>query len=314
MAQATGTIPQRRLDALAGRWRWSASRRREAITAYLFLVPFLVFFAIFIVRSVVYGINVSFYDWKVLAPDHKWLGLKNYETLLKDPVWWTSIRNTAIFALLTVIGTTILALAAALAVNAPIRGRDFFRVVFYAPGVLSVGVVGILWQWMMDTNFGVINYGLNLLGLPKIPWLSDANVVLPSLSLVTIWWGFGFPMLIFLAGLQGIPEPLYEAAKIDGANSRQLFFRITLPLLRPTILFVTVTQFIAHLQVFGQPYIITGGGPGYASYSVIIYLYQQAVRYLQAGYASAIAIGLAVIMIGLTLLQFAFLGRRPEGE
>src|SRR5262249_4985494 len=141
----------------------------------------------------------------------------------------------------------------------------------------------------------------------------NAAIVIPSLSLVTVWWGFGFPMLVFLAGLQGIPEQLYEAARIDGANSRQIFLRITLPLLRPTILFVTVTQFIAHLQVFGQPYIITnGGGPGYASYTVIIYLYQQAVRYLHAGYASAIAIGLASVMIVLTLLQFVFLGRRAE--
>jgi multiple sugar transport system permease protein len=316
MAQATGTIPQKRVDVLAGRWRWSTSKRREAIIAYLFLAPFLIFFLIFVVRSVISGINVSLYDWNVLAPTHKWLGLKNYESLLKDQVWWTSIRNTMVFAFLTVIGTTIVALAAALAVNQPIRGRDFFRIVFYAPGVLSVGVVGIIWRWMMDTQFGVINYGLALLGLPKIGWLSDATLVLPSLSLVTIWWGFGFPMLIFLAGLQGIPEHLYEAAKIDGANSRQIFFGITLPLLRPTILFVTVTQFIAHLQVFGQPYIIPGsiGGPGYASYTVIIYLYQEAVRYLHAGYASAIAIGLAVVMIVLTLLQFAFLGRRADSD
>ena len=315
MAEVT-EVPARRQSAVRiRRRRWTASRRRDTLTAYLFLAPFLILFSIFIVRAVISGINVSFYDWNVLAPTHKWLGLKNYESLLNNALWWTAIRNTAIFATLTVIGTTIVSLAAALAVNQPIRGRDFFRVLFYAPGVLSVGVVGIIWAWMMDTNFGVINYGLSQIGLPKIPWLADANLVLGSLSLVTIWWGFGFPMLIFLAGLQGIPDYLYEAAKIDGANSRQLFFSITLPLLRPTILFVTVTQFIAHLQVFGQPYIMTGGGgPGYASYTVIIYLYQQAVRYLHAGYASAIAIGLATVMIILTLIQFFFLGRRADTD
>lgn len=314
MAQVPEVLPRQQANARINRRRWTASHRREAISAYLFLLPFLVFFGVFVIRSIVSAVNVSLYDWSVLAPTHKWLGLKNYETLLKDPIWWTAIQNTAVFAFLTVVGTTFASLAAALAVNQPIRGRDFFRVVFYAPGVLSVGVVGIIWRWMMDTDFGVINYVLSLVGLPKIEWLSNAGIVLPSLSLVTVWWGFGFPMLVFLAGLQGIPDQLYEAARIDGANARQIFLKITLPLLRPTILFVTVTQFIAHLQVFGQSYIITGGGPGYASYTVIIYLYQQAVRYLHAGYASAIAIGLASVMIVLTLLQFMFLGRQVESD
>lgn len=313
MSQTSAVLTQEKEKTQVRRPFMTGSRVREAISAYLFIAPFFLFFLVFTARAVISGINVSFYDWNVLAPTHKFLGLKNYETLLNDPLWWTSLRNTAIFAVLTVAGTTVVALAAALVVNQPIRGRDFFRVVFYAPGVLSVGVVGIIWQWMLDKDFGVVNYGLNLIGLPKVEWLSNANIVLPSLSLVTVWWGFGFPMLLFIAGLQGIPDSLYEAARIDGANSRQLFFRITLPLLRPTLLFVTVTQFIAQFQVFGQPYIITnGGGPGQASYTVIIYLYQQAVRYLHAGYGAAIAIGLAVVMITLTVLQFIFLGRRDE--
>ncbi len=314
MAQAIQTLPRERAAPRIKRERWTPSRRREAIAAYLFLAPFLFFFSIFVVRAVIQGVNVSFYDWNVLAKSHDWIGLKNYEALLADPLWWTSLRNTAIFAVLTVGGTTIVALAAALAVNQPIRARDFFRIVFYAPGVLSVGVVGIIWNWMLDREFGVVNYGLSLFGIGKVPWLSSADLVLPSLSLVTIWWGFGFPMLLFLAGMQAIPEQIYEAARIDGANSRRMFFSITLPLLRPTLLFVTVTQFIAQFQVFGQPLFITNGGPGQASYTVIIYLYQQAVRYLHAGYASAIAIGLAVIMITLTLLQFIFIGRRGESN
>lgn len=313
MSQPSAVLTQDRESSQVRRPFLSSSRSREAMIAYFFIAPFFLFFLVFTARAVVSGINVSFYDWNVLAPTHKWLGLQNYETLLKDPLWWTSLRNTVVFAVLTVTGTTIVALAAALVVNQPIRGRDFFRVVFYAPGVLSVGVVGIIWQWMLDKDFGIVNYGLNLIGLPKVEWLSNANIVLPSLSLVTVWWGFGFPMLLFIAGLQSIPDSLYEAARIDGANSRQLFFRITLPLLRPTLLFVTVTQFIAQFQVFGQPYIITnGGGPGQASYTVIIYLYQQAVRYLHAGYGAAIAIGLAAVMITLTVLQFIFLGRRDE--
>lgn len=293
-------------------WRWSAPRRREALIAYAFLIPFTVFFAVFILKGVIYGVQLSFYDWNILKPVHPYLGLKNFQELLNDQLWWTSLQNTFLFALMTVIGTTIVALATALAVNQRVRGRDFFRAVFYAPGLFSVGVVGIVWQWMLDTQFGVVNYGLKLLGLPTVSWLGDAHIVLFSLSLTTIWWGFGFPMLIFLAGLQNIPETLYEAARIDGANRRQVFRYITLPLLRPTVLFVTVTGFIAHFQVFGQPYIMTGGGPGQASYTVIIYLYNVAWRYLRAGYGSAIAVALALIMIGITLLQFLFFGRRAE--
>jgi multiple sugar transport system permease protein len=310
---STAAQIQETTSGISRRRGLSVLRLQEWGTAYLFLAPFLIFFIIFIARAVVTGVYISFFDWNVLSPKNSFVGLRNYQALVNDPLWWTSLRNTAIFAVLTTVGTTVVALAAALAVNNPIRGRDFFRVIFYAPGVLSVGVVGIIWQWLLDTQFGVINYGLHLLGLPKVPWLSSADLVLPSLSLVTIWWGFGFPMLVLLAGLQGIPEQLYEAARIDGANTPQIFRFITLPLLRPTILFVTVTQLIAQFQVFGQPYIITnGGGPGQASYTVIIYLYQQAVRYLHAGYASAIAIGLAIVMITLTLLQFVFLGRRES--
>lgn len=288
-------------------------RSREAIAGYLFILPFALFFAVFVMKGVFFAVQMSFYDWNVLAPVHNFVAFNNYLSLLNDPLWWVALRNTLSFAVLTVAGTTIIALIAALVVNQPIRGRSFFRAIFYAPGLLSVGVVGLIWVWLMDDQFGVINYGLKLLGLPAINWLGDAHVVLVSLSLTTIWWGFGFPMLIFMAGLQGVPDTLYEAARIDGASNWQIFWAITLPLLRPTILFVTVTQFIAQLQVFGQPYIMTNaGGPGEASYTVIIYLYQTAWRYLHAGYGSAIAVALAIIMIIITLLQFRFLGRREH--
>ena len=213
---------------------------------------------------------------------------------------------------MTVAGTTILSLFAAVAVNRPMRAGTFFRVLLYAPGLLSVGVVATTWSWLLNTQFGIINYGLSLIGISPLNWLGDGNLVLPALSLTTIWWGFGFPMLIFIAGLQGIPETLYEAARIDGANGRQLFRYITLPLLRPTILFVTVTGFIANFQVFGQPYIMTRGGPGFSSYSVIYYLYQEAWQAFRMGYGAAIAIALAAIIMIFTVTQFRLLGQRVE--
>ncbi len=287
-------------------------RTREAIAAYLFLAPFIIFFSIFVVRAVFSAVNLSFYDWQILRPARPYVGLDNYQELFSDYVWWIAVKNTIIFTLLTVTGTTILALGAALSVTQPIKGQGFFRVLLYMPTLLSVGVGGLTWVWLLSTQFGIINYGLSFLGIKPINWLGDESLVIPALSLATIWWGFGFPMLIFIAGLQGIPEQLYEAARIDGANGRQLFFYITLPLLRPTILFVTVTGVISHFQVFGQPFIMTSGGPGRGSYTVILYLYEIAWRAFRMGYGSAVAVTLAIIMALFTLVQFRLIGRRVE--
>lgn len=288
-------------------------RTREALVAYLFLAPFIIFFTVFVIRSIFTAVSMSFYNWEILRPTHPYVGLNNYAELFGDYVWWTAVKNTIVFTVLTVTGTTVVALFAAIAVTQPIKGAGFFRVLLYMPQLLSVGVVGLIWTWLLSSQFGVINYLLSFLGISRVNWLGDLSTVVPALSLTTIWWGFGFPMLIFIAGLQGIPEQLYEAAKIDGANGRQLFFYITLPLLRPTILFVTVTGVIAQFQVFGQPFIMTnGGGPGYGSYTVIIYLYQKAWVAFRMGYGAAVAVVLAGFMAIATVIQFKFLGQRVD--
>jgi multiple sugar transport system permease protein len=287
-------------------------KTREAIAAYIFLAPFLIFFSIFFVRAVILAVEYSFYDWRLLRPTRPYIGLENYIEHFEDEVWWTAVQHTFVFTNMTVIGTTIVALAAAIAVTQPVRGQGFFRVLLYMPSLFSVGAVGLIWVWLLSTQFGVINYGLSFLGIRPINWLGDPDLVLPALSLTTIWWSFGFPMLILIAGLQGIPEQLYEAARIDGANGRQLLFNITLPLLRPAILFVTVTGVIAHFQVYGQTYIMTSGGPGRASYSVVYYLYQMAWVAFRMGYGAAVAVAIAVIMALLTTLQFLFISRRVE--
>jgi multiple sugar transport system permease protein len=288
-------------------------KTREAIAAYIFLAPFLIFFSIFFVRAAISSVQISFLDWRLLRPTTPYVGFDNYADILSDPIWWASVRNTVYFAVMTVVGTTIVGLAAAVAVTRPIRGQGFFRVLLYIPQLMSVGAMGLIWTWLLSGQFGVINYILSFFGVHPINWLGDPNLVLPSLSLATIWWTFGFPMLIFIAGLQGIPEHLYEAARIDGANGWQIFTRITLPLLRPTILFVTVTGVIGHFQVFGQPYIMTGGGgPGRSSYTVIIYLYQQAWVAFRMGYGAAVAVTIAVIIAAITSVQFLLISRRVE--
>jgi multiple sugar transport system permease protein len=279
----------------------------------LFLFPFLAFFAIFVLRSIVYSGYMSLHDWKVLAPTQRFYELRNYQELLRDSLWWEALQNTFVFASLTVIGTTVLALGVALLLNRNIQGGSFFRAVFYMPSLLGVGVVSLVWTWLMNRDYGVLNFLLSNIGVQRIDWLGDPSLVLPSLSLVTIWWGFGFPMLIFLAGLRNIPEPLYEAAKIDGANGLNTFLYITLPLLRPTLLFVTVTGFISHFQVFGQPYFMTSsGGPGRASYTAILYLYEAAWEAFRMGYAAAVAFVIALILMSITLIQFLLIGRRVE--
>ena len=287
-------------------------KSREVAAAYLFLVPFLIFFGIFVARAVGYAVYMSFFDWPVLSPTKPFIGLDNYAELLRDNVWWLSLRNTVYFALLTVVGTSVVALFAAMAITRLRHAQGLFRVILYMPSLLSVGVVGLTWVWLLNTQFGIVNYGLSFFGIRPINWLGDGDLVIPALSLTSIWWGFGFPMLIFIAGLQGIPESLYEAARIDGARSRQIFRSITLPLLRPTILFVTVTGLIANFQVFGQPYIMTRGGPGRESYTAIFYLYEVAWEAFRMGYGSAVAIALALIVIAFTLVQFALIGRRVE--
>lgn len=304
------------MERLTGSGRFSlpvSLKTREAIAAYTFLAPFLIFFAIFFVRATIASVEMSFYDWRLLRPTRPYIGIQNYLELFDDPIWWSSVVHTLYFTAMTVVGTSVVGLAAALAVTRPIHGRGFFRVLLYIPQLMSVGAVGLIWNWLWSGQFGVINYLLSFFGVRPINWLGEPDLVLPVLSFTTIWWTFGFPMLIYIAGIQGIPEHLYEAARIDGASGWQSFRYITLPLLRPTILFVTVTGVIGHFQVFGQPYIITGGGgPGRSSWTVIIYLYQQAWVAFRMGFGAAVAVVIAIIMAIITTFQFKIISRPVE--
>jgi multiple sugar transport system permease protein len=309
-ASTTGTVTAKRITATTD-WSWKALRKQ--LPNYLFILPHFFFFAVFLLFPIFRGLQISMYDWKIMLKEQHFVGLANYQALMSDKVFWQSLRNTGYFVVLTVTINIVLGLLVASGLKHSFFGRDFLRVLFYAPGIMSVSVIGIVGLRIWDTQIGIVNYFVTtLMGGPRISWLGNPDIVIPSLVISTVWWTFGFPMLVFLAGLENIPETLYEAAKIDGANSWQSFRYITIPLIMPTMLFITVTQFIAHMQVFAQPYIISGGGPGNASRTAVMYLYETAWKYFRFGYASTIAVVLAAIMIVVTIILFAAMRGRAE--
>ncbi len=278
---------------------------REAIAGYFFILPTYIGFVIFILWPIIEASRISLMDFSILGQS-EYIGADNYVKLLTDSRLLTVYRNTAVFTFFAVFFNAALGLLLAVLLNQrmPTLVRNFYRSIFFFPVLVAHAFIAVIWQFLYQQDTGIINYYLSFLDVPPIPWLGNPTWAMVAVIIMDVWKNAGFGMLVFLAGLQNIPSQLYEAARIDGANERKVFFRITLPLLSPTIFFILVIFTIGAFQVFDSIIVLTGGGPGDSTRSIVIYIYEIAFKTFNMGYASAVSMTLFAIILLLTLAQF----------
>lgn len=276
----------------------------EERAAWLFLAPSLVLFAIFTAIPVISAFFISFTQWN-LFNEVTWVGLGNYLELAKDEIFAKVLGNTAYFVLASVPVQIVLALACALVLNRGIKGQTFFRVVYFLPVVTSTIAAALVWAWLFNSNFGLINAGLSLVGVTDLPkWMGSTRWAMPAIIIVSIWQNLGYAMVLFLAGLQNIGKDVHDAAALDGATGWDRFWHITLPLLSPTTFFVLVISIIGSFQVFELVLVMTKAGPANATNTLVYYIYQNGFQFYQMGYASAAAMVLFLIVLAFTLVQY----------
>jgi ABC-type sugar transport system permease subunit len=271
-----------------------------------FVAPFLIFYAIFLVWPVILGLIMSFYNW-TLAGKATFLGLGNYAELFKDADFWSSLLNTIYFTVLSTPVLIILALLLALLANRAIPARWLFRLTFFIPVTLPVTIAVIIWSWLYQPGFGLIDNALIALHLPQPDWLNDPKIAMISVVILTLWWTLGNNFLLYLAGLQQIPRELYEAAGIDGAGGWAKIIWITIPQLRRITTLILILQVIASLQLFPQAYLLTGGGPNFSTRTVIQYIYENGFSSFRMGFAAAGSYILFALILIVTIVQFTFL-------
>jgi multiple sugar transport system permease protein len=287
----------------------SGWRRWEGLA---FVGPFLIVYLAVLIYPLLLGIGISFQRADLFGA-RQFVGLDNYARILADPVFHQSLANTFVLALLIVPTLTVLALLLALALNHATRSAAIFRGIFFSSSVLSVTIVTLIWRFILTPDAGLLAELTTALGGNPLPFLSDADLVIPSLAITTIWWSLGFPIMLFLAGLQQIPGDMYEAAALDRASRWTTFWRITLPSIRRTLILVVMLQTAAQLQLFGQAQLLTSGGPSGASRTIVLYIFEVAFGRWELGYAVAIAEILFMLILCVTLLQYWLTtSRQPE--
>lgn len=311
MASQTLNMPQS--SGRAGE-RGLLHQMRRNIWAYVFVSPFFILFAIFGLFPYLYAFFLSFVSWDGLSP-MKWVGLANYQQLMIDDLWWRALYNS-IWLLIVTSLNLVLALVLAFILNSGlVRLREVFRTAYFTPIIASSVAISLIFFTLFGLNYGMLNYVLTSVGLPRVDWLGDPTWVKPSIALVVIWRYFGFNTVIYLAGLQSIPPDLYDAAQVDGARWRDIFWHVTLPLLRPVITFTVILSIIGALQLFEEPLLLCGGtassSPGctdQAGLTVIVNLYNTAFNYVQFGYAAAMSVVLFIVIVVFSTLYYRYLG------
>jgi multiple sugar transport system permease protein len=301
----TQTAPQQPGSAVIParpRRRLTWNGRRIDWSAYLFVLPFLIPFFLFVLLAIAFGIYVSFTSWGIVG-NPKWIGLTNYLTAFSDPYVSNAFLNTLKYALIIVPGVTIFALIFAIYVNQRWPLYGVARTVFFSSNVVSSTVIGLVWVWILDTQLGILNRYLGIFGIPQIPWLTDIKWSIVGVGLASVWWDLGFSFVLFLAALQDIPSELVEVAEMDGANPLQVFWYVTLPLIRSTLSMVVTLQLISTMQIFSQVYVMTDGGPASSTQSIIYVIYRQGIQKYHLGYAAAMSMILFFVILIVTVIQ-----------
>lgn len=283
-------------------------RVRETLSGYSFMAPTVIVLGTFVILPIAYAIFLAFHKVRILGElNYRFIGLKSFLRMVDDERVWIALKNTAEYVAIVVPIQTILALVLALILNSQIKGKDSFRIIFFLPTVTSSAVLTLIFMWIYNSN-GLLNNFLALFGLPTYNWIGNPDVALKAIMLMNIWSTAPFFMVIYLAALQDIPASLYEAATIDGANKWDQFISITLPLLKPVTFFIVVMGVIGTFQLFDQSYIFSGGsgGPNNSTLTVVLLIYQYAFKSLDMGYAAALALMLAVVIMSATIIQRSF--------
>jgi multiple sugar transport system permease protein len=276
--------------------------------AWLFLTPALVLIGLFFFLPVAASLLLSFTDFDIYAianlANVRLVGLRNYTRLLESPIFWIALKNTFYFVLVGGPLTMAVSLGAALLVNARlVRFKGLFRTMYFAPFITTLVAVAIVWRYLYHRQYGLVNYALGAVGIHPIDWLGDPHWAMPAIILLAVWKNFGYNMLIFIAGLQAIPEELYEAAYLDGAGPWRQFRHVTWPMLGPTLLFVSLITMIGFFQLFAEPYVMTAGGPLRSTTSLVLLMYEEGFRWWRMGYAAAVTFVLFLVILGFMLLQ-----------
>jgi multiple sugar transport system permease protein len=282
---------------------WWQALRRGRWLGYIYGGPVILAFLAFNLYPMALGLYLSFTRWDILTPPVL-VGLKNYATLLGDGLFWQALRQTLYYAVVSVAATTVLSLGLALALNQRLRTIGLYRTFFFLPAVTAIIAIAMVWRWLYNSEYGLLNGLLALVGIHPVNWLGDAALAMPAVILMSVWRSAGFNTVLFLAGLQGVPQEYYEAAAIDGAGHWQRLRHITLPLVSPTTFFVVVNGLIGSWQVFDQVYILTRGGPELSTTTVVYLIYSNGFEWYKTGYASAMAYALFVIILLFTYVQF----------